>query len=120
MAKGSSSVNKAVKKTGQVKKRGPAKTPAQPSSSILSTLKRAHRAHAKFKYEEAFTLFTQAIDRQPRPAREFDARDARSDLFWHIGDTETDGGHRKDGRLARPLKDRTANSPPFGSYYLKI
>ena len=78
MAKGSSSVNKAVNRSGQAKKREPAKSTAQPSSAILSTLKRAHSAHAQFKYEEAYNLLTQVIDSgKLDPAREFDARDAR-------------------------------------------
>ena len=88
MAKGSSSVNKAVK-TGQVKKREPAKSTAQPSSAILSTLKRAHSAHAQFKYEEAYNLLTQVIDSgKLDPAREFDARDARRDIFFRLRDDQ--------------------------------
>ena len=88
MAKGSSSVGKAIKR-GKNAERTLPKTTLHLSPALSSLLKRAYSARAQFKYEEAHNLFTQAIDSgELDPAREFDARDARRDIFFRLRDNQ--------------------------------
>src|ERR1044071_1571197 len=102
MAKKTSPVNKTIKK---VKKQ---KAKVRPSPEIKSLLERADYARREFRYKEALALFTQAIDSGKLDlAFEFDARNARRDIYQRYGDAEdaevTDV--KQMARLGRLLKD---------------
>src|SRR5688572_467811 len=109
MAKKTSPVNKIVKRAGKTKsKKTSMKKNVRLSPALKSLLERADSARREFRYKEAVELYTQAIDSgKLDPAREFDVRNNRRDIYARRGDAENAeiADVKEMARLARLLKD---------------
>ena len=102
MAKKTSPVHKTAQKAGKANKK------ARLSPALNSLLARADQARREFRYNEAVELYTQAINSgKLDPAREFDARNNRRDIYARRGDEEISQipDVKAMMKLARLLKD---------------
>jgi GAF domain-containing protein/CheY-like chemotaxis protein len=83
------------------------KTKMRLSPALKALLERADQARREFRYQEALDLYTQAINSgKLEAAREFEARNARRDIYWRYGDEESRVSDVKQMlKLARRSKD---------------